>query len=102
MCDGKVDAQAYTFCLLDRLRKGLRRRDVFVTPSVRYADPRIGLLELEGETWEGARPFLCRSLGLPASADEALSALRQELDKTYRAVAANFPNNSAARIEQVD
>jgi TnpA family transposase len=100
MCDGKVDAQAYTFCLLDRLRKGLRRRDVFVTPSVRYADPLIGLLE--GKAWEGAKPFICRSLGLSASADEALSALRQELDKTYRAVAANFPNNSAARIEQVD
>ena len=100
ICDGKVDPQAYTFCFLDRLRKGLRRRDVFVTPSVRYADPRIGLLE--GEAWEGARTFICRSLGLPASADEALSALREELDQTYRAVAANFPNNSAARIEQVD
>ena len=44
VCDGKVDLQAYTFCFLDRLRKGLRRRDVFVTTSVRYADPRIGLL----------------------------------------------------------
>ncbi|MDQ2944969.1 MAG: Tn3 family transposase, partial [Acidobacteriota bacterium] len=100
ICDGKVDPQAYTFCFLDRLRKGLRRRDVFAAPSVRYADPRVGLLE--GEAWEGARPFICRSLGLPVSADEALAALRQELDKTYRAVAANFPNNSAARIQQVD
>jgi TnpA family transposase len=100
LCNGQVDAQAYTFCFLDRLRKGLRRRDVFVSPSVRYSDPRLGLLE--GEAWEGARPFLCRSLDLPASADEALSALRQELDQTYRAVAANFLNNSAARVEQVD
>jgi TnpA family transposase len=100
MCDGKVDPQAYTFCFLDRLRKGLRRRDVFAAPSVRYADPRVGLLE--GEAWEGSRPFICRSLGLPVSGDEALATLRQELDKTYRAVAANFPNNSAARIEQVD
>ena len=100
ICDGKVDPQAYTFCFLDRLRKGLRRRDVFVAPSVRYADPRVGLLE--GEAWEGSRPFICRSLGLPVSADEALAALRQELDETYRAVAANFPNNSAARIEQVN
>ena len=100
MCDGKVDPQAYTFCFLDRLRKGLRRRDVFVTPSVRYADPRIGLLE--GEAWEGTRPFICRSLGQPASADEALATLRKELDQTYKTVAANFPDNSAARIEQVD
>jgi Tn3 transposase DDE domain len=100
VCDGKVDLQAYTFCFLDRLRKGLRRRDVFVTTSVRYADPRIGLLE--GEAWEGTRPFICRSLGLPVSASEAFSVLRHELDQTYKAVATNFPNNSAARIEQVD
>src|ERR1700736_5146466 len=100
VCDGKVDLQAYTFCFLDRLRKGLRRRDVFVTTSVRYADPRIGLLE--GAAWEGTRPFICRSLGLPASANEAFSVLRHELDQTYKAVATNFPNNSAARIEQVD
>jgi len=100
VCDGKVDLQAYTFCFLDRLRKGLRRRDVFVTTSVRYADPRLGLLE--GEAWEGTRPFICRSLGLPASANEAFSVLRHELDQTYKAVATNFPNNSAARIEQVD
>jgi hypothetical protein len=69
---------------------------VFVTTSVRYADPRIGLLE--GEAWEGTRPFICRSLGLPASANEASSVLRHELDQTYKAVATNFPNNSAARI----
>jgi TnpA family transposase len=100
VCGGEVDPQAYTFCFLDQLRKGLRRRDVFVTPSVRYADPRIGLLE--GEAWEGARPFICRSLGQPASANEALANLRKELDQTYKTVAANFPNNSAARIEQVD
>ena len=73
---------------------------MFAAPSVRYADPRVGLLE--GEAWEGARPFICRSLGLPASADEALTGLRHELEQTYKAVAANFPNNSAARIEQVD
>lgn len=53
--DGNIDVQAYTFCFLDRLRKGLRRRDVFAAPSVRYADPRVGLLE--GEAWEGARPL---------------------------------------------
>jgi TnpA family transposase len=100
MGGGKVDLKAYTFCLLDRLRIALRRRDLFVTPSVRYADPRIGLLE--GEAWESARPVTCRSLGLAASADEALAALRLELDTTYRVVATNFPNNRAVRIEQVD
>src|SRR6266436_356469 len=50
-------------------------RDVFVTTSVRYADPRIGLLE--GEAWEGTRPFICRSLGLPASAKELRTSYRR-------------------------
>jgi hypothetical protein len=55
ICDGKVDPQAYTFCFLDRLRKGLRRRDVFVAPSVRYADPRVGLLAtFQPRGWSGA------------------------------------------------
>ena len=99
-CDATFDLKAYTFCVLDQLRIGLRRRDIFVSPSVRYADPRIGLLE--GEVWEGAKPFICRSLGLPAAADEALSNLRRELDETYRTVAKNFPNNTAVRIEKVD
>lgn len=100
MGSGKVDLKAYTFCLLDRVRTALRRRDLFVSPSVRYADPRIGLLE--GKAWESARPFICRSLDLATSADEVLAALRLELDATYRAVAANFPNNRAVRIEQVN
>ena len=33
-----VDHRAYTFCVLDQLREALRRRDVFVTPSWRYAE----------------------------------------------------------------
>ena len=49
--DGGVDPRAYTFCVLDGLRKALRRREVFVSPSWRYAcllytspSPRDGLL----------------------------------------------------------
>jgi TnpA family transposase len=98
--DGTVDPQAYTFCVLDRLHRALRRREIFLAPSVRYADPRSGLLE--GEDWASARPFICRTLGLPPTPDEALAALRQQLDHTYRAVAANLPHNDAVRIEQTD
>ena len=36
--DNRVDRHGYTFCVLDRLRDGLRRHDVFVTPSERWAD----------------------------------------------------------------
>ena len=56
-----VDPRAYTFGVLDPLREALRRRDVFVTPSGRYADPRRNLLA--GAEWEAARPIMCRTLG---------------------------------------
>ena len=61
--DGAVDYQAYTFCVLDQLRIALQRRDVFVSPSWRYADPRAGLLA--ATEWETARPVICRTLELP-------------------------------------
>ncbi len=97
--DDSVDPRAYTFCVLDGLRKALRRRDIFVSPSWRYADPRAGLFT--GAEWESTRPIICRSLGLPADPSPALAALTIELDQTYRAVAARLPNNPAVRFEQV-
>ena len=42
--DDKLDWKAYVFCCLNQLRSALRRRDLFVQPSFRYADARIGLL----------------------------------------------------------
>ena len=98
--DGSVDPRVYTFCVLDGLRKALRRRDVFVSPSWRYADPRAGLLT--GTEWEATRPIICRSLGLSADPAPTLAALTAELDQTYRAVAARLPNNPAVRFETVD
>jgi TnpA family transposase len=94
-----VDRRAYTFCCLDRLRSALRRRDLFVAPSIRYADARIGLLS--GSAWEATRSTICRSLGHSVSANETIIALSRELDQTYRAVAANLANNPAARVEAV-
>lgn len=95
--DGSIDRKAYTFCCLDRVRAALRRRDLFVTPSLRYADARSGLLS--GAAWEAARPMVCRSLGHSLSADDTLAMLSQQLDATYRTVAAKLPTNPAARIE---
>ena len=95
--DGEVDKKAYVFCWLDRLRSALRRRDVFVTPSLRYADARRGLLS--GPTWDASRLTICRSLGHSPSAEATLSVLREELDDTYRTVAAKLATNSAVRIE---
>ena len=97
--DGSVDPRAYTFCVLDGLRKGLRRRDIFVSPSWRYADPRAGLLT--GAEWEATRPIICRRLGLSPEPAPALAALSAELDQTYLAVAARLANNPAVRFETV-
>ena len=42
--DGSVDSLGYRLCLLDAMRIGISRRDLFASPRLRYADPRIGLL----------------------------------------------------------
>lgn len=83
--NGTIDHKAYVFCSLERLRAALRSRDLFISPSIRYADARIGLLG--GVAWEAARPTVCRSLGHSLSADETIAALSRQLDQTYRAVA---------------
>ena len=97
--DGAVDFHAYTFCVLDELHTALRRRDVFVAPSWRYADPRAGLLD--GAEWEATRPIICRTLGLSAHPEPTLTAMINELDHTYRAVVSRLPDNPAVRFEKV-
>ncbi|MFA5504042.1 MAG: Tn3 family transposase [Vulcanimicrobiota bacterium] len=97
--NGTIDSRAYMFCVLDGLRKGLRRRDVFVSPSWRYRDPRVGLLH--GTEWETTRPIICRSLGLSAEPKPALAALSAELDQAYHAVSERLAKNPAIRFETV-
>ena len=94
------DLKAYVFCCLDRVRSALRRRDIFIAPSVRHADARLGLLS--GSAWNAARPTICRSLGHSLSAEETVAALSRELDQTYRTVVASLPSNPGARVEQVN
>ena len=33
---GQIDRRAYTFCIIERLVEGLRRRDLFLSPSERW------------------------------------------------------------------
>lgn len=88
---------AYTFCVLDQLRGAIKRREVFVPPSVRYGDPRQGLLT--PAAWETARPLICRTLGWEPEARSVLRLLRQELDDTYRRVQNHLPSNTGVRFE---
>ncbi|HEY2158612.1 MAG TPA: DUF4158 domain-containing protein, partial [Isosphaeraceae bacterium] len=51
--EGRIDRQLYTFCVLERLQDGLKRRDLFVSASRRWGDPYAKLLQ--GPTWEKVR-----------------------------------------------
>ncbi len=98
--DGSLDLTGYRLCTLDRLRHAIRRRDVFPVRSLRYADPRKGLLS--GAAWEAARPVICRTVGVSASADEELSVLSARLDLAYRETAVRLPTNAAVTIVHAD
>lgn len=77
---GRVsDNRAYVFAALESFRAGLKRRDVFVPASVRYADPRQGLLS--GEAWNAARLTVCRSLDRSPDAEAELGDLAARLDR---------------------
>jgi TnpA family transposase len=93
-----ADNRAYVFAALEAFRAGLKRRDVFVPAGMRYADPRQGLLG--GEAWSAARLTVCRSLDRSPDADAEMGDLAARLDRAWRQVAANLPNNPAARIER--
>ncbi len=97
--DGTVDRRAYTFCVLERLRDALRRRDVYAPASSRWADPRTRLLT--GPAWDAVRGQVCASLGHDPDPAVELAALAGELDSAYRTVAARLPTNTAVRIETV-
>lgn len=94
---GRVDPRAYVCAVLDSFREALKRREIFVSPSIRFADPRHGLLE--GAAWAAARATVCRTLGRSADADAELTDLERRLDRAYRRVAANLPGNPHLRFE---
>ena len=78
----EVDRRAYTLCALEGLQDNLRRRDVFVSRSERWGNPRIKLLQ--GEYWEAMRSQVCRALNLSESPEPELEVLAQQLDAAYR------------------
>lgn len=97
--DPVADRRAYTLYTMERLQDSLRRRDVFVSRSERWGDPRVKLLQ--GAQWEAMRPQVCRALGHSESPEPELQILAQQLDATYQRTAANFSTNDAVRVEQV-
>ena len=84
--EGRIDRRLYTFCTLERLQDGLRRRDLFVPASRRWGDPHARLLH--GPAWEKVRMRVCRTLGRSPTPTEELDGLRRQLDDAYRRTAA--------------
>ena len=89
--DGGIDEHAYVFCVLERLRDALRRRDIYVKPSWRYTDPRSGLLS--GSEWEAAKPIVCRSLGYTADPEPVLAALAVQSRSSGRCFFVNLSHS---------
>ena len=105
---GEIDRGAYTMCALEGLRDALRRRDVYVTPSERYADARASLLG--DAAWDASREDTQRSLSLPAHPGSFLKQLGGELDDAYQrtreGLTPEHPIHELAagglRVEQLD
>ena len=92
----EVDRRAYSFCVLEALVAALDRRDVFVTRSGRFTDPRAQLLS--GPARAAARPEICTGLSLEPDPQQALERLGAQLESAYRQTAERLPDNVALQI----
>ena len=97
--ENQFNKTAYIFCVLDKLQGALKRRDLFISPSWRYSDPRANLHG--GTEWEAIRPVICRSLNLTNEPHGYLQEFVNELDETYKLVAKNFDNNPFIRFDLI-
>lgn len=94
----QTDRASYTLCVLQQLQEALRRRDVYVTRSERWGDPRAKLLQ--GGAWEAARPQVCRTLQREVHAETELKALGDRLAEAYERTASHLPTNAAVVLTE--
>ena len=92
--EDELDRRAYAFCVLEALQAALHRRDVFVTRSGRFTDPRAKLLS--GSAWTAARPEICAGLSLAPEPQRALDQLGAQLDGAYRQTAERLDDQPGA------
>ena len=97
--ENEVDRRAYAFCVLEALQAALNRRDVFVSRSGRFTDPRAKLLQ--GPAWTAARPEICAGLSLDPAPQRALEQLGAQLDSAYRQTAERLDDNLALEIAEI-
>jgi TnpA family transposase len=83
-----VDRDAYVVCVLEHLMRALTVRDVFASPSLRWADPRAHLLA--GAQWEAIAEDVLASLSLTDPVEQHLNDKVLALDAAWRQMAARL------------
>lgn len=83
--EGAVDRDAYVVCVLEQLFRALNRRDVFASPSNRWADPRARLLD--GKQWEAVSEGVLHGLSLDEPVEEHLAGRVRALDAAWQLMA---------------
>lgn len=90
--DGTVcDPRAYVFATIEAWHKAVKRRDIFASKGIRYADPRVGLLK--GRDWDNAKGTVCRTLGVNLDGNREVTHLTECLHQTFTRVSVNAPDN---------
>ncbi len=92
-----VNPKAYVFATIDAWYKAVKRRDVFAAPGIRYADPRIGMLDRK--EWQNAKGIVCRSLNRTLDGGAEVQRLTDVLDATFARVAARADQNADLQFE---
>jgi TnpA family transposase len=95
--EGKVDKNAYVFCVLTQFHSRLKRREIYAETSTRWRDPRAQLLD--GAAWAAAKDTVLTALELPEDPDALLAGHASLLDATYRGVAGRFNANDAVSLD---
>ena len=98
LSEGVPDQRFYTLCTMERLQDGLHRRDIFLSKSERWSDPRAKLLQ--GEAWRQARPNICRALNRQTDGEKEGKDLATQLDEAYRRAAEIVAASEEVRIEK--
>lgn len=92
-----VNPKAYVFATIDAWYKAVKRRDVFAAPGIRYADPRIGMLDQRD--WQNAKGIVCRTLNRTLDGGAEVQRLTDVLDATFARVVARADQNADLQFE---
>jgi hypothetical protein len=95
--DGDFDRSKYLVCLTQQLEKALKRGDVFVERSIKYADPRARLLE--GDIWDEVKLEVHQALGLPLRAKDFLEKQTKTLDARLKAFSEGMTENPNVKLK---